>query len=63
MADLSDIKQRLADNAEALAFDLFGQPTRRTSQKLLFGRKGSTVVNVAGGVRHDRRAAVSGKAV
>ena len=48
MADLSDIKQRLADNAEALAFDLFGQPTRRTSQKLLFGRKGSTVVNIAG---------------
>ena len=51
MTDLSTIKERLTDNAEALALELFGQPTRRTGQKLFFGRKSSTVVNVAGRYR------------
>ena len=51
MTDLSTIKERLTDNAEALALELFGQPTRRTGQKLFFGRKSSTVINVAGRYR------------
>lgn len=51
MTELSTIRERLADNAEVLALELFGQPTHRTGQKLSWGRKGSTVVNIAGRYR------------
>jgi len=48
MKELADIKQALADNAESLALDLFGQPTSKTSQQYRWGRNGSTVVNIGG---------------
>lgn len=48
MRPLADIKQDLAANAEALALDLFGQPTSKTSQQWRWGRKGSIVFNVRG---------------
>ena len=51
MTDLSTIRERLTDNAEVLALELFGQPTHRTGHKLYWGRKGSTVVNIAGRYR------------
>ena len=51
MTELSTIRERLADNAEVLALELFGEPTHRTGQKLSWGRKGSTVVNIAGRYR------------
>jgi putative DNA primase/helicase len=46
--ELSDIKQALADNAAALALDLFGQPTSSTSQQYRWGRNSSTLVNIGG---------------
>ncbi|HIA02938.1 MAG TPA: hypothetical protein EYN66_13705, partial [Myxococcales bacterium] len=48
MKELPDIKQALADNALALALDLFGQPTSNSSQQYRWGRSGSTVVNIGG---------------
>jgi putative DNA primase/helicase len=45
---LDEIKATLADNAEALAVDLFGKPTRRTGAILYFGKKYSTLVNISG---------------
>jgi putative DNA primase/helicase len=48
MRELADIKQDLRASAEALALDLFGQPTSKTSQQWRWGRKGSLSFNVRG---------------
>ncbi|MDH3475342.1 MAG: toprim domain-containing protein, partial [Rhodospirillales bacterium] len=46
--DLSDLKRKLADCAEDLAVDLFGEPSKRTRNELRWGRKGSTAVKIGG---------------
>jgi phage/plasmid primase-like uncharacterized protein len=45
---LDELKQRLADSAEALAYDVLGQPTSRTSRELRYGRNNSLIVNLRG---------------
>ena len=45
---LNDLKDMLADDAEALAEHLFGKPSHRTRSELRFGRKGSMRVGIAG---------------
>ncbi|MCZ6727174.1 MAG: toprim domain-containing protein [Acidobacteria bacterium] len=47
-ADLADIKRKLAELAQDLAVDLFGQPSKQTSSELRWGRKGSLVVKRSG---------------
>ena len=47
-ADLADIKRKLAELAQDLAVDLFGQPSKQTSSELRWGRKGSLVVKLSG---------------
>lgn len=47
-SDLQRLKDSLGSNAEALAVALFGEPTRRTSRELRWGRKGSLLVSLRG---------------
>jgi len=46
--DLDDLKAALADEAEALAGELFGQPISRSKHELRFGSRGSTAVTLSG---------------
>jgi putative DNA primase/helicase len=48
MLKLAELKQALKDNAESLALDLFGQPTRRTRSELYWGRNSSAKVTISG---------------
>ena len=47
--DLADLKTALADNAETLLVELFGEPNRRSGREWRWGRKGSVAY------RLDRR--------
>lgn len=46
--DLQQLKARLGDHAEDLAVYLFGEPTRRTSRELRWGRSGKLLVRLRG---------------
>ena len=46
--DLEALKRKLAEHAEDLAVDLFGQPSKRTKSELRWGSKGSLVVKLSG---------------
>jgi putative DNA primase/helicase len=45
---LDDLKAYLAENAEALAIDLFGLPKSRSKRQLCWGNKSSLVVTLSG---------------
>ena len=46
--DLSSIKEAIADRAEELCLDLFGQPTRKARHELRWGNKGSLKLRLRG---------------
>ena len=48
VTDLNELKSRLNDQAEALAYELFGEPSSRAGNELRFGNGGSTSVVISG---------------
>ena len=48
MLELAELKRALTDNAESLALNLFGQPTRRNRSELYWGRNSSAKVTISG---------------
>ena len=46
--DLDALKSALADRAEELCLDLFGQPTRKVRHEWRWGREGSLVLRLRG---------------